>query len=103
MCGFGEARGGREFLPSKLLTCLACGRPALLVADEKSEMVRLNREKKFGVHAEPSPRYIVSAVREIISASTELAACAKRGEEWVRQFDQKLVLDNFASELKKLI
>ena len=80
------------FLPSKLLSILALARPALLLAGEDSEMVRMNRDGGFGL-AVPSrrPEEIAAALRKIDGDRGHLTAMGRAGRAFVARYERSAV------------
>ena len=88
-------RRGLEGLvvPSKLYGILAAGRPALVVADERSDAARLVREHHCGIVADPdSPKDVVAAIRWGVDHPAELEAMGRRARALARNFSRPSML-----------
>ncbi len=93
LCIVSEQSGALAcFLPSKLLSILALARPALLLAGEESEMVRLNKDGGFGL-AVPSrrPEEIAAAIRQADGNRSRLAAMGRAGRTFVARYERGAV------------
>jgi colanic acid biosynthesis glycosyl transferase WcaI len=97
VCLITQAKGtGRFFLPSKLLTVLAAGRPVVALADETSELASAVHEGGFGVvvpseDAEGLARTLCS----LAASPGELVRYGLNGANWVTRFEADSVLGQF--------
>lgn len=105
VCVITQQRGsGGFFFPSKLLTTLAWEKPVLTVADETSDLVHGLREGNFGLNVEPGLPEKLARTIEAMSANREqLHGYALAGRQYVSQFAMERVLDDFATELEKVV
>jgi colanic acid biosynthesis glycosyl transferase WcaI len=94
---------GRLFFPSKLLTALAFGKPVLAVADPGGDLAEAVHAGNFGVSVSSnSPEAIAAAVLRL-SASVELRRMSDAGIQYVSQFENRRVLENFEAELRAML
>jgi len=103
ICLIMQAKGtGRFFLPSKLLTILAAGRPVLAAADDTSELALAVRDGGFGWVVPPEdPGALMRALAELATRPVELVECGRRGRSWVEQFGADRVLSRFEARLRE--
>jgi colanic acid biosynthesis glycosyl transferase WcaI len=101
ICLITQVKGtGRFFLPSKLLSILAAGKPVVAAADETSELTRAVREGGFGMVVPPEdPGAIVRALTSLAVRPAELARLGLRGSRWVRRFEAGSILGQFERRL----
>ena len=105
VCMITQAKGtGRFFLPSKLLTILAAGRPVMAVADATSELARAADEGGFGVIVPPEdPEALARALADSAGRRAELGRLGLAGSDWVKRFEASNVLARFETRLREIV
>jgi colanic acid biosynthesis glycosyl transferase WcaI len=105
VCLITQAKGtGRFFLPSKLLTVLAAGRPVMAVADATSELARAVHEGSFGMVVGPEdPEALARALADLAGRRDELARLGLAGRDWVKRFEANGVLVRFEARLRDIV
>ena len=104
VCVITQASGtGGFFLPSKLLTVLAAGRPVVVAADRESELGRAVTEGAFGVAVPPEdPVALARCLTDLAARRDRLSQLGLAGRRWVRRFDAEVVLGQFAARLEEM-
>jgi colanic acid biosynthesis glycosyl transferase WcaI len=97
------AGSGRAFFPSKLLNPLAMGRPVLSVADADSELARAMEEGDFGCNVPPGQaETLAETLKSLATQPEQLEAWGKAGRDWVSQFEQSRVLEEFTESFRAI-
>ena len=104
VCLITQQRGtGQFFLPSKLLSTLAFGKPVVTVGDESSELVKAVHEGGFGVCVPPEqPEALAAALDELAVRPERLAAFGEAGRQYVQQFDFQSVHRRFEEAIERV-
>jgi colanic acid biosynthesis glycosyl transferase WcaI len=104
VCLVPQMRGsGAAFFPSKLLSILAHGRPAVTVSDEESVLAAAQRTGNFGINIHPGDAQGLAKTLVELAADPEARqAYGARGRAYVEQFSAKNVLEDFFQILKRL-
>ena len=98
-----QSGSGNAFFPSKLLVTLAYSSPVLTVADEESALAKAVRTGGFGVNVAPgNPQDLAQALSDIVPQPARLRAWGMAGRQYVRQFEQRSVMEKFVQELASL-
>lgn len=98
-----QAGSGAAFFPSKLLNTLAYARPVLTVADEESQLARALEEGGFGINVRPgAPEQLAGVLHRLTSDPARSEQYGRAGRNWVEQFEEARVLENFARELEAI-
>ena len=98
-----QTGSGNAFFPSKLLTTLAYGKPAVTVADPESALARAVAAGRFGINIPPgNPAQLATTLRDLAYNRFQLGDFAAAGRAFVQQFEQNHVLAKFFSELEKV-
>jgi colanic acid biosynthesis glycosyl transferase WcaI len=98
-----QSGSGNAFFPSKLLITLAHSSPVLTVADDDSALARAVTAHGFGVNLIPGrPEHIANSLRDLAANRVRLPEWGRAGREYVKQFEQRHVLEKFLMELKSL-
>jgi colanic acid biosynthesis glycosyl transferase WcaI len=105
VCVISQRSGtGAAFFPSKLLSCVAFGKPVLAVADRESELARMVREEDLGMVVEHWDVAEVAAVMRGLAASrAKLTRWGENGRNLADQFDEEMVLRNFEQVLSGVV
>jgi glycosyltransferase involved in cell wall biosynthesis len=91
-------------VPSKLYSILAAGRPALIVASEKTDAGRIVAEARCGSVADPDdPGAVAAAIRSMRDAPAELADMGRRARERAANYAKVKELQNFLSIIEELV
>jgi colanic acid biosynthesis glycosyl transferase WcaI len=94
---------GASSFPSKLLSCVALGKPILAVADEDSELARVVREEGLGVSVAPEVEKIADVMRGLLQVNKErLEQWGRNGRGDVRRFEEGRVLGEFEGVLREV-
>jgi colanic acid biosynthesis glycosyl transferase WcaI len=95
-----QSGSGNAFFPSKLLITLAHFSPVLTVADEASALARAVRDGGFGMNVQPgNARAIADALHDLSTQLEQLRKWGLAGRDYVKQFEQRPVMEKFAGEL----
>jgi colanic acid biosynthesis glycosyl transferase WcaI len=105
VCVITQMKGtGSFFLPSKMLTTLAYGRPILGVADKESELSRAIEESGCGINLSPDdPEKLASAIEWLEKDRPQLAQMGQQGFQYIQQFERSKVLPQFLDQLVAMI
>jgi colanic acid biosynthesis glycosyl transferase WcaI len=99
-----QTGAGAAFLPSKLLTVLALGRPVIGVADETSALRLAMAEGGFGKCVQPGDaKSLCEILQALADNQTELQRYGSNGRQHVEQFSFDKVLPRFVADLEKLL
>ena len=94
---------GAAFFPSKLLSCVAYGKPVLAVADRESELARVVREEALGLVVE---RWDVAEVADTMRGMTlsraKLEEWGRNGHRLALQYEEGGVLRDFEGVLAEV-
>jgi len=103
-CLITQAKGTEQFfLPSKLLSMLAAGKPVVVASDETSELAQAVRQGGFGLVVPPQePRALAEALTDIAVRPAELVQLGLKGSRWVERFEADLILGRFERRLREL-
>jgi colanic acid biosynthesis glycosyl transferase WcaI len=89
-------------VPSKLYSVLAAGRPVLAVAAEESDVVRLVRDARCGLAADPDdPASVAAALRKMRDDPCELASMGQRAREAAMNYARVNELKRFLEVMKE--
>jgi colanic acid biosynthesis glycosyl transferase WcaI len=98
-----RAGSAAAFFPSKLLSCVAFGKPVLAVADRDSELARVVREEDLGIWVALEDLDAVAKVmRSLPSNVAKLRQCAQNGRHFAARFEEEKVLSTFETLLESL-
>jgi colanic acid biosynthesis glycosyl transferase WcaI len=98
-----QSGSGNAFFPSKLLVTLAHSSPVLTVADDDSALARAATAHGFGLNVSPGrPEHLANSLRDLAANRARLREWGRAGREYVKQFDQRHVLEKFLAELKSV-
>jgi colanic acid biosynthesis glycosyl transferase WcaI len=99
-----QAGAGACFLPSKLLTTLAFGKPVLAVADSDSELVRAMKTGRFGLWVSTGQASMLARrLSELRSDRASLRRFGVAGREYVQRFESGRVHAEFERQLLRLV
>jgi colanic acid biosynthesis glycosyl transferase WcaI len=104
VCVISQRTGsGAAFFPSKLLSCVALGKPVLAVADRESELARVVMEEGLGIWVAPDDiDEVAHAMRGLPGSRERLGECARNGRAIAARFEEGRVLGEFEGVLKEL-
>ncbi len=89
-------------VPSKLYSVLAAGRPVLAVAAEESDVVRIVRESRCGLTADPDdPASVAAALRKMRDDPRELANMGQRAREAAMNYARVNELKRFLEVIEE--
>ncbi len=89
-------------VPSKLYSVLAAGRPVLAVAADESDVVRIVREARCGLAADPDdPAAVASALRAMRDNPLELTDMARRAREVAKKYVRVNELKRFVGVIEE--
>ena len=89
-------------VPSKLYSVLAAGRPVLAVAPEESDVVRIVREARCGIAADPGdPAAVAAALRKMRDDPIELTNMAQRAREAAKKYVRVNELKRFLEVIEE--
>lgn len=89
-------------VPSKLYSVLAAGRPVLAVAPEESDVVRIVREARCGIAADPDdPAAVAAALRKMRDDPIELTNMAQRAREAAKKYVRVNELKRFLEVIEE--
>jgi putative colanic acid biosynthesis glycosyltransferase WcaI len=89
-------------VPSKLYSVLAAGRPVLAVAAEESDVVRIVREARCGLAADPDdPASVAAALRKMRRDPRELANMGQRAREAAKNYARVSELRRFLEVIEE--
>ena len=98
-----QSGSGNAFFPSKLLVTLAHSSPVMTVADEESALAVAVKVGNFGVNLPPGrPEDIADKLRTLAANRAQLQKWGDAGREYVKQFEQCRILDDFFAKLQSL-
>src|SRR5437667_3617870 len=98
-----QSGSGNAFFPSKLLITLAYASPVLTAADHDSALARAVTAHGFGINVSPGrPEHLANSLRDLTTNRARLREWGRAGREYVKQFEQRHVLEKFLMELKSL-
>jgi colanic acid biosynthesis glycosyl transferase WcaI len=98
-----QSGSGNSFFPSKLLVTLAHSSPVLTVADDDSALARAVMAHGFGLNVSPGrPEHLADSLRDLSANRARLREWGRAGREYVKQFEQRQVLEKFLGELKSV-
>jgi glycosyltransferase involved in cell wall biosynthesis len=88
-------------VPSKLYSILAAGRPVLAVAAEESDMVRIVRNSRCGLAADPDdPASVAAALRTMRDEPRELTYMGQRAREAAKNYARVNELKRFVAAIE---
>jgi colanic acid biosynthesis glycosyl transferase WcaI len=88
-------------VPSKLYSVLAAGRPVLAVAAEESDVVRIVREARCGLAADPDdPAAVAAALRTMRDEPGELMSMGQRAREAAKNYARVNELQRFVAVME---
>jgi colanic acid biosynthesis glycosyl transferase WcaI len=88
-------------VPSKLYSVLAAGRPVLAVAAEESDVVRIVREARCGLAADPDdPAAVAAALRKLRDEPGELMSMGQRAREAAKNYVRVNELKRFVAVIE---
>jgi colanic acid biosynthesis glycosyl transferase WcaI len=91
-------------VPSKLFSILAAGRPVLAVAPEECDAVRIVREARCGLAADPDdPAAVAEALRSFRSDPAALADMGRRAQETARDYVRVNELQRFVGVVEEAV
>lgn len=89
-------------VPSKLYSVLAAGRPVLAVAPEESDVVRIVRESRCGMAADPDdPAAVAAALRKLREDPRELENMGQRAREAAKKYVRVNELKRFVAVMEE--
>ncbi len=89
-------------VPSKLYSVLAAGRPALAVASEESDVVRIVRDARCGLAADPDdPASVAAALRKMRDNPSELTEMGVRAREAAKNYARVNELKRFVATIEE--
>ena len=89
-------------VPSKLYSVLAAGRPVLAVAPEESDVVRIVRESRCGMAADPDdPAAVAAALRKLREDPHELENMGQRAREAAKKYVRVNELKRFVAVMEE--
>jgi colanic acid biosynthesis glycosyl transferase WcaI len=89
-------------VPSKLYSVLAAGRPVLAVASEASDVVRIVREARCGLAADPDdPASVAAALRKMRDDPRELSEMGVRAREAAKNYARVNELNRFVAVMEE--
>jgi colanic acid biosynthesis glycosyl transferase WcaI len=89
-------------VPSKLYSVLAAGRPVLAVASEESDIVRIVREARCGLAADPDdPASVAAALRKMRDDPRELTEMGVCAREAAKNYARVNELKRFVEVMEK--
>ena len=92
---------GAAFLPSKLLSACAAGRPVLGLCDDLSELARVIRQSNCGfVCSSESPEQIAETIDAIAGQESALAQMGESGLRFAEQYSWDLMIRRYAQEME---
>jgi colanic acid biosynthesis glycosyl transferase WcaI len=94
-----RAGGGAAFFPSKLLSCVALGKPVLAVAEAGSELARVVREEGLGLWVAPEVDAVTEMMRGLARSRGQLDGCAEKGRKFAERYEEERVLREFEEVL----
>lgn len=94
----------RYTAPSKVYTIMACGRPAIVSAEEGTDTARLVEESGGGLRVAPeSVDELVTAVRRLSADPAARADMGRRAREWiVRYYSRDAILTRYDELIRRL-
>jgi colanic acid biosynthesis glycosyl transferase WcaI len=99
-----RSRTGAAFFPSKLLSCVAFGKPVLAVADRESELARMVREEDLGRVVEHwDVTEVAAMMRSLMTSRANLAQWSENGRNLADQYDEETVLREFEAMLEGIV
>jgi glycosyltransferase involved in cell wall biosynthesis len=88
-------------VPSKLYSVLAAGRPVLAVAAEESDVVRIVRQARCGLAANPDdPASVAAALRKMRDDPLELTNMGQRAREAAKNYARVNELQRFVATIE---
>jgi colanic acid biosynthesis glycosyl transferase WcaI len=88
-------------VPSKLYSVLAAGRPVFAVAAEESDVVRIVREARCGLAADPDdPAAVAAALRKLRDEPGELMSMGQRAREAAKNYVRVNELKRFVAVIE---
>jgi colanic acid biosynthesis glycosyl transferase WcaI len=98
-----RAGAGAAFFPSKLLSCVAFGKPVLAVADRASELARVVIEEGLGFWVAPEEiDGVAEAMRGLRASKAKREECSRNGAAFAAKFEEGRVLGEFEQLLKEV-
>jgi glycosyltransferase involved in cell wall biosynthesis len=89
-------------VPSKLYSVLAAGRPVLAVAPEESDAVKIVREARCGLAADPDdPAAVAKALTALRDSPRELTAMGQRAREVAKKYVRVNELKRFVGVIEE--
>jgi len=89
-------------VPSKLYSVLAAGRPVLAVAPEESDVVRIVREARCGLAADPDdPAAAAAALRTLRDNPRELTDMGQRARDAAKKYVRVNELKRFVGVIEE--
>ena len=89
-------------VPSKLYSVLAAGRPVLAVASEESDVVRIVRDARCGLAADPDdPASVAAALRKMRDNPSELTEMGVRAREAAKNYARVNELKRFVAAIEE--
>jgi colanic acid biosynthesis glycosyl transferase WcaI len=92
---------GNSFLPAKLLSSCAAGKPVLAICDPDSELARIVRTSRCGEVLPPgNPQRIAQTLVALSNERTRLRTMGKAAKDFAEQYAQDKLLKEFWEKLK---
>jgi colanic acid biosynthesis glycosyl transferase WcaI len=89
-------------VPSKFYSVLAAGRPVLAVASEESDVVRIVRDARCGLAADPDdPASVAAALRKMRDNPSELTEMGMRAREAAKNYARVNELKRFVAVIEE--
>jgi colanic acid biosynthesis glycosyl transferase WcaI len=99
-----QAGAGNAFFPSKLLALLAKAKPVVTVASPESDLALALAEGNFGVNVPPGrPEELAALLDSLAKDPARLGEYGAAGRCYVEQFEKNRVLENFLTELARVL
>jgi colanic acid biosynthesis glycosyl transferase WcaI len=105
VCVISQRSGtGAAFFPSKLLSCVAFGKPVLAVADRESELARMVQEENLGCVVEHwDATEVAEVIRNLMVSRARLTLWGENGRNLAELFDEETVLREFEQMLEGVV
>jgi colanic acid biosynthesis glycosyl transferase WcaI len=98
-----RAGSGVASFPSKLLSCVAMGKPILAIADAESELARVVQEDGLGVWAAPEVGLAAAAMLGLLQSNRErLEQWSRNGDGGALRYEEGRVLGDFEGVLREV-
>jgi len=93
---------GNSFLPAKLLSSCAAGKPVLAICDPDSELARIVRTNRCGEVLPPgNPQRIAQTLVALSNERIRLRSMGEAAKEFAKQYAQDKVLKEFWEKLQR--